>query len=183
MAATVLQTALVKTPIGPLRLVVHEKALVALSFPGRDEGIEGDLERRFGPITLEKRADPDGLAARLRAYFDGDLRALDTIPADPAGTPFQQAVWSALRAIPVGTTVSYSELAGGLGRPDAVRAVASANAHNPVAVVIPCHRVIGADGSLTGYGGGLHRKQWLLAHEQAALPASCGRQGRLPLQG
>ncbi len=156
MAATVLQTALVKTPIGPLRLVVHEKALVALSFPGRDEGIEGDLERRFGPITLEKRADPDGLAARLRAYFDGDLRALDTIPADPAGTPFQQ---------------------------DAVRAVASANAHNPVAVVIPCHRVIGADGSLTGYGGGLHRKQWLLAHEQAALPASCGRQGRLPLQG
>jgi methylated-DNA-[protein]-cysteine S-methyltransferase len=183
MAATVLQTVLVKTPIGPLRLVVHEGVLVALAFADRDERGETDLERRFGPIALEKQADPAGLATRLRGYFDGELRALDTIPVDTGGTPFQHAVWSALREIPVGSTVAYSELARRIGRPAAVRAVAAANARNPIAVVVPCHRVIGVDGSLTGYGGGLHRKQWLLAHEQAALPESCGRQGRLPLHG
>jgi methylated-DNA-[protein]-cysteine S-methyltransferase len=108
---------------------------------------------------------------RLRAYFAGDLAVLDTIPADPGGTPFQARVWAELRKIPVGSTVSYSELARRADTPDAVRAVGAANGRNPVPIVIPCHRVIGANGTLTGYGGGLDRKQWLLVHEGVKAPA------------
>jgi methylated-DNA-[protein]-cysteine S-methyltransferase len=123
--------------------------------------------------------DPAGAASALDRYFGGDLRALDALAVDTGGTPFQQRVWIALRAIPVGTAVSYSALARTIGMPRAVRAVAAANGANPVAIVIPCHRVIGADGSLTGYGGGLARKRWLLAHEGAPLDESGTPQGRL----
>jgi methylated-DNA-[protein]-cysteine S-methyltransferase len=102
-----------------------------------------------------------------RRYFAGDLTAIDTIPVRTAGTTFQRRVWRALRTIPCRTTVSYTQLAIRIGRPDAVRAVGSANGANPIGVVVPCHRVIGADGSLGGYGGGIQRKAWLLAHEGA----------------
>jgi methylated-DNA-[protein]-cysteine S-methyltransferase len=108
----------------------------------------------------------------LRAYFAGDLHALDTIAVDPlGGTPFQRRVWLALRSIPAGTTVSYQMLARRIRAPKAMRAVGAANGANPVPIVLPCHRVIGADGSLTGYGGGLPRKRWLLRHEAVPLPA------------
>ena len=172
-----LETARVETPIGPFFLVVHEGTLVAASFDGRQDGLARGLGRRFGVVSLEEHPDPGGIVARLRAYFGGDLPALDTIPANPGGTPFQQRVWAALRRIPVGTTLSYSEMARDIGDPDAVRAVGTANGSNPVPVVIPCHRVIGADGSLTGYGGGLERKRWLLAHEGVR---TLGLQTRLP---
>jgi methylated-DNA-[protein]-cysteine S-methyltransferase len=101
------------------------------------------------------------------AYFDGDVRALDALPVKTQGTAFQSEVWAALRAIPVGQTRSYGQLAAAIGRPSAVRAVGLANGSNPVGVIVPCHRVIGANGTLTGYAGGLERKRWLLAHEAA----------------
>ncbi|HET8842556.1 MAG TPA: methylated-DNA--[protein]-cysteine S-methyltransferase, partial [Ktedonobacteraceae bacterium] len=105
----------------------------------------------------------------LRAYLAGDPRSLDAIPVDTGGTAFQQQVWSALRSIPLGTTTTYGELAASLGKPKAYRAVGATNALNPIAIVLPCHRVVGADASLTGYAGGLHRKDWLLRHERAML--------------
>lgn len=114
--------------------------------------------------------DPGGASTALRAYFEGELRAIDALAVASIGTPFQREVWRALRDIPCGTTLSYRELARRIRRPNAVRAVGLANGQNPVGVVVPCHRVIGADGTLTGYGGGLERKRWLLAHERA-LPA------------
>jgi methylated-DNA-[protein]-cysteine S-methyltransferase len=106
----------------------------------------------------------------MRAYLAGRLDALDGLPVDAGGTPFQALVWAALRTIPPGQTWSYKALAERIGRPAAVRAVGLANGANPVGIVVPCHRVIGAGGSLTGYGGGLPRKRWLLEHEGALLP-------------
>jgi methylated-DNA-[protein]-cysteine S-methyltransferase len=117
--------------------------------------------------VLARRTNPAGLTDAIAAYFAGDLAAIDGLPVETRGTPFQRAVWSGLRAIPCGTTVSYSELARRIGRPAAVRAVGLANGANPVGVVVPCHRVIGKGGTLVGYGGGLERKRWLLAHERA----------------
>src|SRR5439155_26921038 len=106
---------------------------------------------------------------RLRRYLDGELHALDDIDVDLGGTPFQQRVWAALRKIPVGVTRSYGELARAIGKPAAVRAVGLANGKNPVSLVVPCHRVIGSDGKLVGYGGGIERKRWLPPHERALL--------------
>jgi methylated-DNA-[protein]-cysteine S-methyltransferase len=122
--------------------------------------------------TLTKQHDPFGLTTRLARYFDGDIHSIDGIPTATAGTAFQREVWRALRAIPAAQTISYGQLAERIGRPSAVRAVGLANGSNPIGVVVPCHRVIGANGSLTGYGGGLHRKEWLLAHERAHAPQS-----------
>ena len=101
----------------------------------------------------------------MEAYFAGNLAAIDEIRVETGGTPFQREVWAALRTIPAGTTLSYSALAVQIGRPKAVRAVGLANGANPISIVVPCHRVIGANNSLTGYGGGMQRKRWLLAHE------------------
>ncbi|MCA9677318.1 MAG: methylated-DNA--[protein]-cysteine S-methyltransferase, partial [Myxococcales bacterium] len=112
--------------------------------------------------------------AQLAAYLDGARRAFD-VPLAPAGTPFQLAVWDALLAIPYGATESYGALARRLGRPHAARAVGAANGQNPISIIVPCHRVIGADGSLTGYGGGLPAKRWLLAHEQGGGPLFASR--------
>jgi methylated-DNA-[protein]-cysteine S-methyltransferase len=103
----------------------------------------------------------------MKNYFAGDLGAIDKLPVKTAGTPFQRAVWNALREIPRGATESYGQLAERIGRPTAVRAVGLANGSNPIGIVVPCHRVIGANGSLTGYGGGMERKRWLLDHEGA----------------
>jgi methylated-DNA-[protein]-cysteine S-methyltransferase len=131
-----------------------------------------DIHYGKGGYTLTERHNPFDLTTRLAAYFAGDIHAIDDIPTATAGTAFQREVWRALRAIPAAETISYGQLAERIGRPRAVRAVGLANGANPVGVVVPCHRVIGANGSLTGYGGGLHRKEWLLAHERAHTPQS-----------
>jgi methylated-DNA-[protein]-cysteine S-methyltransferase len=159
----------VPSPIGPLAFAVHQGALCALDLEGDAHRMCAALERRFGPLAVHRERDPAGVAARLAAYFGGELEALGDIAAQPGGTAFQQAVWTELRRIPVGATASYGDIARAIGRPRAVRAVGQANAANPIAIVIPCHRVIGSNRSLTGYGGGLDRKRWLLAHESRAL--------------
>ena len=126
-------------------------------------GVEGD------DFTIEDRAAPTTIRQAISDYFLGDLCAINSIPVTTGGTSFQREVWAALRTIRAGTTVSYGALARQLGRPKSVRAVGLANGANPVAIVVPCHRVIGTDGSLTGYGGGISRKRWLLTHEGIAL--------------
>ena len=122
-------------------------------------GAEGD------DFAIEDRAAPPEIRHAINNYFLGDLFAINSIPVTTGGTSFQREVWAALRTIRAGTTVSYGALARQLGRPKSVRAVGLANGANPVAIVVPCHRVIGTDGSLTGYGGGISRKRWLLIHE------------------
>ena len=117
----------------------------------------------------ESRGAAWAVVDRLKAFFAGDLTAIDSIPVESAGTPFQRKVWATLRKIPAGKTWTYTQLAAKVGRPEAVRAAGTANGANPISIVVPCHRVIGADGSLTGYGGGLYRKEWLLGHEGAVL--------------
>jgi methylated-DNA-[protein]-cysteine S-methyltransferase len=144
----------VETPIGTLTLAEEGGKLRALS---------------FGDLPGEPRKDPRGFRALLLAYFGGDLAALAKFPVEAHGTPFQQLVWAELRRIPLGSTLTYGELAARLGKPGASRAVGLANGQNPIAIVVPCHRVIGAGGKLTGYGGGLDRKRWLLRHEGALL--------------
>jgi methylated-DNA-[protein]-cysteine S-methyltransferase len=123
------------------------------------------LLQRYGEVTLKDKTGAFGHAKTLARYFDGDVAVLDTMPVAFAGTPFQKKVWNALRRIAGGTTTSYAALAKKIGAPDAVRAVGLANGQNPISLVVPCHRVIGSNGSLTGYGGGLPRKRWLLEHE------------------
>lgn len=170
----------IETPIGRLTAFVGEQGLCRLAFED-DEEVEAGLERRFGPLTLKARRNPGDVAARLRAFFGGDLEALDAIEVDTGGTDFQRKVWRALRRVPVGRVISYGELARRVGRPSAVRAVGLANGANPVPIVIPCHRVIGADGRLTGYGGGLDRKAWLLRHEGATFREEAGALGQAAL--
>jgi methylated-DNA-[protein]-cysteine S-methyltransferase len=160
-----LETAEVRMPLGTWSLAASPRGLCLLHFEADWDYVSAALARRFGPVSLAEANDPCGAASALGAYFAGDLKAIDALPVDTEGTAFQQAVWSELRRIPVGRTTCYSELATRIGRPAAVRAVGAANGANPVAVVVPCHRVIGKDGGLTGYGGGLERKAWLLRHE------------------
>lgn len=124
------------------------------------------VEERFPGTTIET-SDPAGPATALVRYFDGDLHAIDRVAVDPGGTEFQARVWAALRAIPPGETRTYSEMAAIAGRPGAARAAGGAVGSNPIPIVIPCHRVVGADRKLTGFGGGLPRKRWLLEHEGA----------------
>ncbi len=155
------------TAIGRVVVVTNATHVVAVDFADCEERLRKILTRRYGDIEQRRIADPLGVTARLRAYFSGDLNAIGDIPADPHGSEFQRSVWRELRRIPVGETISYGELAKRLGRPSASRAVGMANSKNPVGIVIPCHRVIGANGKLTGYAGGVERKQWLLEHEHS----------------
>jgi methylated-DNA-[protein]-cysteine S-methyltransferase len=153
-------TATVDSPIGPLGLVASEVGLVCVWF-------DGPAPERFGAGTPGAASDRQLTAGReeLAAYFAGNLREF-TVPLDLSrSTPFGREVLAAVAAVPYGMTTTYSTVARSLGRPMAVRAVGRANATNPLPLVIPCHRVVGAGGSLTGYGGGLDRKRWLLAHE------------------
>jgi methylated-DNA-[protein]-cysteine S-methyltransferase len=159
----------VASPAGSVVLVERRGALVGLVFEDHWKGFRRELEKRFGEFSFEEDLRGGAAAGALRRYFAGSLAALDGIEVDTGGTPFQQLVWTALRRIPAGTTWSYARLAKEIGRPSATRAVAAANGANPVSIVVPCHRVIGSDGSLTGYGGGLPRKRWLLVHEGALL--------------
>jgi methylated-DNA-[protein]-cysteine S-methyltransferase len=165
-----IETATVRSPVGTIALYARDNALVGLIFEDHVERLKPHLKARFGKeIEYVRTRDPAGAASRLRRYFDGELDALDDIEVDVGGTQFQAKVWAALRKIPVGTTWSYAQLARKVGSPEAVRAVGAANGRNPVSLVVPCHRVIASDGTLCGYGGGLERKQWLLAHEHALL--------------
>jgi methylated-DNA-[protein]-cysteine S-methyltransferase len=157
------------SPIGPVHVVTDGRALCALELGPREARLLPLLRTRFGTdLALREADDPLGLAGRVRAWFAGDLAALDGAPVDGGGTPFQRRVWAALRLIPPGETTTYGALAAALGVPGGARAVGLANGRNPVAIAVPCHRVIGADGRLTGYAGGLDRKRWLLEHERAA---------------
>lgn len=164
----------VESPIGGLLLVAAGGAVHALDFADCAPRLHGLLRARYGAITLRRAADPHGFSGRLRAYFGGDLGALTGIAVAPGGTPFQRRVWAELQRIPPGETRTYGDLAASLGQPSASRAVGLANGRNPIALVIPCHRVIGAGGALTGYAGGLERKRWLLAHEAASARACAG---------
>lgn len=149
----------IATPLGEAQLVCDDEGRLQL-FGWYDKR---PWQSRFGEL-IEKH-NPFGLSAAIDAYFNGNVRIIDDLPVVFSGTPFQNKVWHALRAIPVGETLSYGALARQIGEPKAVRAVGLANGSNPIGLVVPCHRVIGSDGSLTGYGGGLERKKWLLAHE------------------
>jgi methylated-DNA-[protein]-cysteine S-methyltransferase len=153
-----------ESPIGPISLAVRAGRLCALELGVTRE----ELATRFEGATL---ADHDPVLDRVRDYFAGDLGALAAIEVDASGTVFQKTVWDQLRRIAPGTTVSYTDIANALGRPTATRAVAMANARNPIAIVVPCHRVIHKDGSLSGYASGVERKQWLLDHERACSGA------------
>jgi len=159
----------VRSPIGTIVVVADGDTVCALDFEDCRPRMLALLERRCGPVRLRRVRDPGGFASRVRAYLAGDLDALADVPVDLRGTAFQQTVWAQLRTIRRGTTVSYAELAAAIGRPTAVRAVGATNGRNPVALAVPCHRVIGADGSLSGYAGGLERKRWLLRHEGVAI--------------
>ena len=161
----------VETPLGPLLLVADsEGVLRAAEFADCEARMRRLLHRRLGRAGYELRPGPvpNTIKAALAAYFAGDLMAIERIPVNTCGTAFQNAVWSALRAIAPGQTVTYSQLARTLGKPRSARAVGHANGANPVCIVVPCHRLVGADGALTGYGGGIERKRWLLHHEAAS---------------
>lgn len=148
-------TKVVPSPIGDLLLVGNGRALTELVLPGAWSGADESSDDVL-----------DEAARQLEAYFAGALRDFE-IPLEPSGTPFQQSVWRALQHVGYGRTTSYGALAAELGKPNAARAVGAANGSNPIAIIIPCHRVIGAAGGLTGYGGGLERKRWLLDLERS----------------
>ena len=165
----------IETPIGELAIVADDAGrLRAVEWTDHDANMQRSLRLHYGPdgYSLTPAPNPGGVSAAIRAYFAGNLRAIDALPVATGGTAFQRTVWRALRRIPCGETISYRELARRVDRPAAVRAVGLANGSNPISVVVPCHRVIGSDGSLTGYGGGIERKRWLLAHERRAGAAS-----------
>ena len=167
------------TPIGEALVVTDETGVLrAFDWADREVSMTRLLRLHYGAMVPEPAAAPVALMRSLRGYFDGELEGLSGIEWRTGGTAFQRAVWRGLCTIAPGRTLSYGGLATRLGCPKAVRAVGTANGSNPISVVVPCHRVIGADGSLTGYGGGLSRKLWLLKHEGAAIreDACFGRQ-------
>ena len=156
------------SPIGPIFVVADGVRICAIDFGDEETRMMPLLRRRFGAdVTTREASDPCGACSALAAYFAGDLMAPAALSVEPGGTPFRRRVWAALRDIPPGTTETYGGLAKQLGIPKSARAVGTANGQNPIDIVIPCHRLVGADGSLTGYSGGLDRKRWLLAHEGA----------------
>jgi methylated-DNA-[protein]-cysteine S-methyltransferase len=159
----------IESPIGKIIIVVDEGKMCALDFEGFEERMMKLLKRRYTNVELKQVDNPHGFSARVKDYLAGDYKSLDAIPVSTGGTPFQQQVWNALREIPTGQTFTYSQLAEKIGNPKAVRAVGMTNSLNPIAIVLPCHRVVGANASLTGYAGGLERKDWLLRHEGARL--------------
>ena len=147
------------SPLGELLLTCDGTALTGINMQAQKYGPERASDWKRDDAVLEHARE------QLRAYFEGKLRDF-TLPLAAEGTPFQQRVWRALCDIPFGETISYGELARRVGKPNASRAVGLANGHNPISIVVPCHRVIGTNGALTGYGGGIERKRWLLAHER-----------------
>lgn len=160
----------ISTPIGTMSVLVDGAGRVrVLDFEDHEKRMQRLLARHYGEGTVTVKSGRVPQRAAIASYFAGNLEALDGIEVATAGTEFQRAVWAALRTIPAGETLSYGGLAERIGRPTAVRAVGLANGSNPIGVIVPCHRVIGANGTLTGYGGGIERKRWLLTHEGAAF--------------
>lgn len=156
-----------ETPIGAMEVGVHAGALCALRFDDRwGTGVDV-VQRRFPDAEVVPSENPAGAVTVLRAYFEGDVHGLGELAVDMGGTPFQDAVWTVLRDVPAGETVTYGDLARRVGAPAAVRAVGTTMARNPVGIVVPCHRVVPAGGGVGNYGGGVDRKTWLLAHEAA----------------
>jgi methylated-DNA-[protein]-cysteine S-methyltransferase len=158
-----------------------DDALCVLEWDDNDDRLTRLLHRYYGDGCAIVDADARASAAvrALERYFAGEITALDALPvATTTGSEFQRRVWRALREIPAGTTITYAELARRVGQPSAFRAVGLANGANPIGIVVPCHRVIGSDGSLTGYGGGIARKRWLLTHE-GALPSAAAADAAL----
>lgn len=156
------------SPIGEMLLVTDQDGrLRAADFHDHKDRLHRLLRLHYGQAPLASGPAPAAIRTALAAYFDGDLAALSAIPWATGGTAFQESVWRALGEVAAGTTLTYAGLAARIGRPAAVRAVGAANGANPLSIVVPCHRLVGADGSLTGYGGGIERKAWLLAHEGA----------------
>jgi methylated-DNA-[protein]-cysteine S-methyltransferase len=165
----------IDSPIGALTSLVRDGVLVAVAFHSDTGGTIEKVARRFGGEPISDVREAGGVRAAFDRYFAGDITALDELTVDPGGTPFQAKVWMTLREIEAGKTWCYEDLARRVGSPAAVRAVGAANGANPIPLVLPCHRVIGKNGKLVGYGGGMDRKVWLLKHEgcdvssQAAL--------------
>lgn len=171
----------INTPLGELQIVADNSGnLRAVDWTDYEPRMKRLLRLHYGDagFALESGCVPNGLAAAIGNYFEGERGAIDSLPVETGGTDFQREVWCALRRIPCGVTISYAQLAERIGRPAAVRAVGLANGANPVGIIVPCHRVIGANGSLTGYGGGIERKRWLLRHEGAVV-MNKGRQQAL----
>jgi methylated-DNA-[protein]-cysteine S-methyltransferase len=160
----------VESPLGDIVAVHGPGGVCALAFTDRFDRVAPTLARRF-PGAHRVDRPPGPTSAALIRYFEGRLDALDALDLDPGGTPFQAAVWGSLRRVRAGTTATYRDLARALDHPTATRAVGAANGRNPISLAIPCHRIVGADGRLVGYGGGLERKAWLLRHEGARLLA------------
>lgn len=162
----------VTTPIGTVLLVAEGPRLCALDFSDYEPRMMALLTKYYGQFIMKRAINPHGFTEKVSQYFAGKLDALDAIEVFAGGTDFQKKVWAALRNIPPAVTYSYGQLAASLEMPKASRAVGMANSQNPVALVVPCHRVVGANGTLTGYAGGLWRKEWLLAHEKTHCSAS-----------
>jgi len=163
------------TPIGELVVVAdREGRLRAVDWTEHEARMLRLLASQYRgmAIRLDPAGNPGGLTDAFAAYFAGDLAAIDALPVATGGTDFQRAVWAALRGVRCGQTITYRTLASLAGRPAAIRAAGHANGSNPISIVLPCHRVIGTDGTLTGYGGGIERKRWLLAHEGVAVAAA-----------
>lgn len=161
------------TPIGTALIVTDEQGVVrGFNWTDYEADLMAWLARRYGDVALTEGRGAPAVRQAFEAYFSGQARALEPLAWRARGTPFQLKVWEALCTIPAGETLSYAGLAERIGRPTAVRAVGLANGSNPVAVIVPCHRVIGSNGSLTGYGGGLPRKTWLLEMEGARFRAA-----------
>ncbi len=161
-----------ETPIGELLIVADRDGRVrTIDWTDHEPRMRQLLDRYYGRggYTIDAGSDPGGLKTAMRTYFQGDIGVIDSLAVATAGTPFQSNVWRALREIPAGHTISYAELAQRIGKPKAVRAAGLANGQNPISIVVPCHRVIGSNGTLTGYGGGLPRKKWLLQHEGVSV--------------
>ena len=158
----------IPSPVGEVLVVTDaDGAVRALDFHDYEARLRLLLRRHYGEVVLNEGRAPQPVRQAVEAWFGGDLTAFDAVEVKTGGTDFQRSVWRALRDIPAGETRSYGQLATAIGAPKAVRAVGLANGANPVGVIVPCHRVIGANGTLTGYAGGLERKRWLLAHEAA----------------
>ncbi|MBO9560547.1 MAG: methylated-DNA--[protein]-cysteine S-methyltransferase [Caulobacter sp.] len=171
MRPEILTLTVLPTPIGEIDVVTDaDGRLRVLEFHDQPQRLARALRLHHRGQTVETGATPSAVREGLAAYFDGELAALKRVPWTIGGTAFQHRMWTALVEIPPGQTSTYAGLAERLGRPAAVRAVGAANGANPIAVVVPCHRLIAADGALTGYGGGVERKRWLLAHEGAGRP-------------
>ncbi|AFY43790.1 methylated-DNA--[protein]-cysteine S-methyltransferase [Nostoc sp. PCC 7107] len=159
----------INSAIGTILIVTNREKLCALDFADYEPRMLKLLNKRYGSFDFQYLKNPQGFSNQIQAYFDGDRTSLNNIPISTGGTVFQQQVWLALRTIPWGTTIAYAELAARIGKPKAYRAVGMANSLNPIALVLPCHRVVGANAALTGYAGGLERKRWLLNHEDCEL--------------